>query len=222
MYVYGAGGHSKVVRDILKSNDTYIDGIFDDSQLKEISEGFKPERKIDPADYPPFSSLKQPLIICIGNNVTRALTDKRLEGGVYGQAIHPTAIIASDVKIGEGTVVMHGAIIQTGSTIGRHVIINTSATIDYDNTVGDYAHISPKAVLCDHVSIGEGTHVGSAAIVLPQIKVGKWCVVGAGAVVIRDLPDFTIAVGNPARILVEKSLVHKMQHVFNPKAAHNS
>lgn len=222
MYIYGAGGHSKVVRDILSSNDTYIDGVFDDSVLKEISEEFRPERKIDPADYPPFSSLKKPLIICIGNNVTRALTDKRLEGGAYGQAIHPGAIIAPDVKTGEGTVIMHRAVIQTGSTIGRHVIINTSAIVDYDNTIADYAHISPQAVLCDNVSIDEGTHIGAAAIVLPKVKIGKWCVVGAGAIVIRDLPDFSIAVGNPARILVEKSLVYKMQHAFNPKAAHNS
>lgn len=222
MYIYGAGGHSKVVRDILSSNDTYIDGVFDDSVLKEISEEFRPERKIDPADYPPFSSLKKPLIICIGNNVTRALTDKRLEGGAYGQAIHRSAIIAPDVKTGEGTVIMHRAVIQTGSTIGRHVIINTSAIVDYNNTVADYAHISPQAVLCDNVSIDEGTHIGAAAVVLPKVKIGKWCVVGAGAIVIRDLPDFSIAVGNPARILVEKSLVYKMQHAFNPKAAHNS
>jgi acetyltransferase-like isoleucine patch superfamily enzyme len=51
--------------------------------------------------------------------------------------------------------------------------------------------------------VGEGTHIGAGAVVLPNLKIGKWCKVGAGAVVICDIPDFTTAVGNPARILVK-------------------
>jgi acetyltransferase EpsM len=51
--------------------------------------------------------------------------------------------------------------------------------------------------------VGEGTHIGAGVVVLPNLKIGKWCTVGAGAVVICDIPDFTTAVGNPARILVK-------------------
>jgi acetyltransferase EpsM len=51
------------------------------------------------------------------------------------------------------------------------------------------------------VIIGEGTHVGINATVLPNIIIGKWCTVGAGAVVIKNVPDFAVVVGNPARIV---------------------
>jgi acetyltransferase EpsM len=61
----------------------------------------------------------------------------------------------------------------------------------------------PPLVSRGRVHVGEGTHIGAGVVVLPNLKIGKWCTVGAGAVVICDIPDFTTAVGNPARILVK-------------------
>ncbi|MEE9413688.1 MAG: hypothetical protein V3V01_00290, partial [Acidimicrobiales bacterium] len=92
-------------------------------------------------------------------------------------------------------------IVQPGAIIGAHALINTGASVDHDNTIGAFAHISPQAALCGHVEVGEGTHVGAASTVIPKVKIGRWVTIGAGSVVLSDIPDFSVAYGNPARIV---------------------
>jgi sugar O-acyltransferase (sialic acid O-acetyltransferase NeuD family) len=199
MYLYGAGGHSKVITEILNSHGTEVIGMFDDNppnarfQPMEVRDGI---RLLGEG----FPKLDAPLIISVGNNARRAeLAD--LIDATYGIAIHGTAIVSPKASVGIGTVVLHGAIIQAGAEIGAHVLVNTAASIDHDNFIGDYAHVSPHATLCGHVSVGEGTHIGAGAVVIPSIKIGRWCTIGAGTVVIKDIPDFATVVGNPGRII---------------------
>jgi acetyltransferase-like isoleucine patch superfamily enzyme len=85
--------------------------------------------------------------------------------------------------------------------VGRHVILNTASTVDHDCRIGDFVHIAPGAILCGQASVGEGTLVGAGATILPGVTVGKWCVIGAGAVVHRPIPDFSLAVGVPVRVV---------------------
>lgn len=49
--------------------------------------------------------------------------------------------------------------------------------------------------------IGEGSWIGARAIILPGVTIGKFAVIGAGAVVSKDVPDYAVAVGNPARVV---------------------
>jgi sugar O-acyltransferase (sialic acid O-acetyltransferase NeuD family) len=201
MYLYGAGGHSKVITDILNSLGVEVLGVFDDKPLEaklqtmEIDSGIRVQR----ASFP---KLDAPLIISVGDNLRRAELDLMLRDyAKYGQAVHGTTIISPKAFIGEGTVILQGAIVQSAAKVGRHVLVNTAASIDHDNEIGDYAHISPHATLCGHVKVGEGTHIGAGAVVIPSIRIGKWCTIGAGTVVIRDIPDYATAVGNPAKII---------------------
>jgi sugar O-acyltransferase (sialic acid O-acetyltransferase NeuD family) len=199
MYLYGAGGHSKVITDILNSLNIEVIGMFDDNPPDAKFKGMEIRDGIRLLGEG-FPELNAPLIISVGNNVRRAELAGLIDA-TYGTAIHGTAIISAKAKIGIGTVVLQGSIVQAGSEIGKHVLINTAASIDHDNIIGDYAHISPHATLCGHVRVGEGTHIGAGAIAIPSIQIGRWCTVGAGAVVIRDIPDFATAVGNPARVI---------------------
>lgn len=194
IWLYGASGHAKVVIEILELNYVPVMGLFDDNpSIKEL------------LGYPCFGSLPTPnevekLIVSIGDNKLRKKVSERFQKN-YGKAIHPSAQISERTQINEGTVVMGNAIINSGTVIGKHVIINTSASIDHDCQIEDYVHISPNATLCGGVTIGEGTHFGAAAVVIPNIKIGKWATIGAGAVVIRDVPDYAVVVGNPAKII---------------------
>lgn len=200
MYLYGAGGHSSVVIDILSSLGIGVIGIFDDdpsnARLKTmtVQDGI---RLLGEG----FPTLDAPLIISVGNNVRRSELAPMMPKTVFGKAIHPTAIVSHKATVGEGTVVLQGAIIQAGANVGKHVLVNTAASIDHDNVIGNYAHISPHATLCGHVEVGEGTHIGAGAIVIPSIKIGKWCTIGAGSVIIRDIPDFSTVVGNPGKVI---------------------
>jgi sugar O-acyltransferase (sialic acid O-acetyltransferase NeuD family) len=199
MYLYGAGGHSRVITDILNSLDISVIGLFDDNPPDARIRGIEVRDGIRLLGEG-FPKLDAPLIISVGNNSRRAEIASLIDA-TYGRAIHKTAIISSKATIGFGTVVLQGAIVQAGAKIGEHVLVNTAASIDHDNIIGNYAHISPHATLCGHVEVGEGTHIGAGAVVIPSIRIGRWCTIGAGAVVIRDIPDFATAVGNPARVI---------------------
>jgi len=199
MYLYGAGGHSKVITDILNSLEVQVIGMFDDNPLNAKFKGMEVRDGIRLLGEG-FPKLDAPLIISVGNNARRAALASLIDA-TYGTAIHGTAIVSDKAKIGVGTVVLQGAIVQAGAEIGAHVLVNTAASIDHDNIIGDYAHVSPHATLCGHVRVGEGTHIGAGAVVIPSIQIGRWCTVGAGTVVIRDIPDFATVVGNPARVI---------------------
>lgn len=206
MYLYGAGGHAKVIAEILDNMGKTILGLFDDNQHIEEIRGTKVQKGIRILEGNTFQALEHPVIISIGNNAERAQIAGLLADSFevkFGKAIHSTAIISPSASIAEGTMILHGSIIQAETIIGKHVLVNTAASIDHENVIGDYAHVSPHATLCGRVHVGKGTHIGAGAVILPNLKIGKWCKIGAGAVVICNIPDFSTAVGNPARILVK-------------------
>ena len=202
--VYGCGGHAQVVIDVLRARGIEVRRQYNDVPANQhpASRNVLPGIRIVGPDR--FPELDVPLVLAVGINGERAELAQVLQAR-FGTAVHPSALIAPTARIGEGTVVLHGAIVQPNATLGRHVLINTGASVDHDCVVEDYAHISPQAALSGHVTVGEGTHIGVGAVVIPKVRIGRWCKVGAGTVVIEDLPDHVTAVGNPARILPDRS-----------------
>ncbi len=193
MYLYGAGGHAKVILDILEAQGYEVAGVVDDNPALTEFMG-----------KPVLHGVKEvsPVIISIGINGTRRKVVEKLDSQtVFGTAIHPSAIVSPHATIEEGTVVMQGAIVQTGAQIGKHCIINTGASVDHDCMLENFVHISPHATLCGDVKVGEGTWIGAGAVVIQGIRIGKNCVIGAGSVVCKDVPDGVKAYGNPCRIV---------------------
>ena len=143
------------------------------------------------------------IIIAVGDCPTRLeLADRAAgEGFTFITAIHPSAVVAGDVAIGEGTVVAAGAVINPGSVIGRHCIINTRSSVDHDGRIGDGVHIAPAAALAGNVTVGRASWVGIGSCVIQKITIGEGTMIGAGAVVIRDIPSHVTAVGVPAKVL---------------------
>ena len=190
--IIGAGGHGKVVADIiLKSGDRLL-GFLDDSSSGEVC-GFPILGKI--SDYIRFQDAR--FIIAIGNPVVR---EKFADLNVnWYTAIHPDSVISSlDVVIGEGSVVMANAVINSCAKIGRHSIINTSAVVEHDNVVGNFSHISVGAKLGGTVNIGDHCLIGIGATVKNNITIYDNSVIGAGAVVIKDIKEQGTYVGVPA------------------------
>ncbi len=194
MYLYGASGHAKVIIETLEQHGEPIEGLFDDN----ASIGSLLNYMVEPFS-PPFDPTKQ-LIISIGNNLIRRNIASSVKAN-FGIAIHRSATISKRSFIGAGTVVMGGVTINADVKIGQHCIINTNSSIDHDSVLEDFVHISPNVALCGGVEVGEGTHIGAGAVVIPGKKVGKWCIIGAGSVIIKDIPDYSTAVGNPCTII---------------------
>jgi sugar O-acyltransferase (sialic acid O-acetyltransferase NeuD family) len=186
VYIFGAGGHSAVVAEVLGRLGTPVIGVFADAvpghPIHSTVHVGLPDRKT-----PPQGDSMPPFIVAIGHNRTRLEVVGRI-GGNFASIIDPSAIVSPSVTVGEGTVILHAAVIQTSCVIGRHVIINATAMIDHDNVIGDYVHVSPKAALGGQVKIGDGTHVGTGALVLAGVSIGRWCVIAPGSIVARDLP----------------------------------
>jgi sugar O-acyltransferase (sialic acid O-acetyltransferase NeuD family) len=197
IYLYGAGGHAKVVIDILESLEFEIGGIIDDNEeLSEIM-GYKVYRN----DTLNSIDKKHIFLISIGNNKTRKDIAEKLDYKYPDALIHPSAIVSKRAMIGTGSIVIQGSIIQAEAIIGKHCIINTGATVGHECKLSDYVHIAPNSTLCGNVQVGECTWIGAGSVIIPDIKIGKNCIVGAGAVVVKDVPDNTVYVGNPARFL---------------------
>jgi sugar O-acyltransferase (sialic acid O-acetyltransferase NeuD family) len=195
MYLYGAGGHAKVIIEILEKTSVKIHGLFDDNFHVKTLLGYEVIGSLSPDE-----TIEEEVIVSIGINLTRKEIVEKYKFK-FGKAIHPNALVSKRSTIGEGSVVIGGTIINSCAKIGKHAIINTGASVGHDCIIEDFVHISPQAVLCGEVTIREGTHVGAGAIIIPGVIVGKWSVIGAGAVIIRDVPDFATVVGNPGRVI---------------------
>ncbi|MCU0443487.1 MAG: acetyltransferase [Microscillaceae bacterium] len=194
MLIYGAGGHAKVVLDYLQTLKIDLAGVFDDDLSKHFFYQYA-IRAYD-ADFLP----EVPLLITVGDNFLRRQISQKIKHSL-GKLIHPSAIVSPQSRLAVGTVVFAGVIVQSEAQIGKNVILNTTALVEHDCQVADYVHIAPRATLCGAAQVGEGTLIGAGAVVLPQVKVGKWSKIGAGAIVNQDIPDYAIAVGNPAKII---------------------
>lgn len=190
--LYGAGGHCKVVIDILESLGLSVARVHDDNPKDGVFMDL-------PCSKP--SGTYESAIVTIGNCQIRKRIVDRISVGSYLTAIHPSAIISKYASIGEGSVVMQGGIVQAGAEIGAHCIINTNSSVDHDCKISDFVHVASGATVCGEVAIGECSWVGAGAVIKQCITVGKNCMIGAGAVVVHDVPDNAVVVGNPARII---------------------
>ena len=204
--IIGAGGHARVIGDIIRLQGHSVVGYLDDepSLIGQQIHGASVLGRID--TYQSYTYDK--MVLGIGSNQIRfALQTGRLKDILDDQwhkAIHPTAIIGDFTLIGVGTVIMAGVVINPGTEIHQHTIINTGAIVDHDCIISDYAHIAPGVNLAGGVKVGIGALVGVGASVIPYQSIGSWSIIGAGAVIIADLPSNVTTVGVPAKIISYK------------------
>lgn len=202
--IIGAGGHAKSVAEIIiKSNDELI-GFLDDNIELQNTEIYCGKKVIGTlSDIEKYN--ENHFVIAIGNNEIRKKISMQYHLKWY-TAIHPNAIIATNVSIGEGTVIMPGAVINPDSIIGKHCIINTSASIDHDNIIEDYVHISPGAHLAGKVTVKEQSWICIGATIKNNITINKNIIIGAGAVVIKNILEAGTYIGIPAKKMISSNL----------------
>ncbi len=198
--IIGAGGHAKVIADIIEKSGDEVVGFLDDNKENgaTVIKNYKVIGDLNNRFAMAVTKKDVEFIIAIGDNKKREEISHSPNLKFY-TAIHPSAQIGLDVRIEEGTVVMANVCINSSARIGKHCIINTGAIIEHDNIIEDFVHISPNTSLGGTVKIGESTHVGIGSIVKNNITICKNCTIGAGAVVVKNIIEEGTYVGVPAR-----------------------
>lgn len=205
VFIIGAGGHGKVVCDVLVAGGHRVVGWIDDAPARRgrMVCGYPVlgSRKQLPALLRRWGRSRPQFMVAIGDNRQRGrIFDELVRRTLRpATAVHPSAAIASSARLGRGVLVCAGAVVNPDARISDNVIINTSASVDHDNRLERDVHLSPGAHTGGHVRLGRGVHLGLGAVVLPDRSVGAYTIVGAGAVVDQDLPAGVVAVGVPAR-----------------------
>jgi acetyltransferase-like isoleucine patch superfamily enzyme len=140
-----------------------------------------------------------------------------------GTAVWKGATVREGAVLGRSCTVGRGAYIGPGVTVGDNVKIQNHALVYEPASLGDGAFVGPAAVFTNDlnprsvtpegrlktaedwhavgVTVLEGGSVGARAVCVAPVTVGRWAMVAAGAVVTRDVPDFALVAGVPARRL---------------------
>ncbi|HEY9062156.1 MAG TPA: acetyltransferase [Pseudobacteroides sp.] len=205
----GAGGHSRVIIDIIKTycSDLDIVGILDKDPLKRgcqidnisvIGSDVKLIELMEAGVGNAFISIG-----LIDNFKSRMDIYHNLKnmGFMLPTLIHGKSVVSKGVQIGCGNAVMALSVINAGSRVGNNCIINTGSIIEHEATIGDNVHIAPGAVICGRVCIGSNSFIGAGSTVIQGVTIGDNAIIGAGSVVTRDVPSFSKAVGAPARLI---------------------
>jgi sugar O-acyltransferase (sialic acid O-acetyltransferase NeuD family) len=224
LWILGGGGHAKTVIEVVRRGGCHeISGILDGNPLlrdqavlgipvlDELTKEAVARHQIRHA------------VIAIGDNRTRERIALNLsELVLWPCVIDPQAVMISDFKPGEGTIVVATSVVQPDARIGCHVILCTGCTVAHDCVVGDFAHIGPGCDLEGEVEIGEGALLGIGSTVNRGRRIGKWSIIGACAVVVDDIPDNSVAIGVPARVVrpvVPEVKMGKSRRLSTPQLA---
>ncbi len=203
--IVGGGGHAKVVVDVLRLLEIPILG-YTDPKGRDAPVSRHGVECLGDDDDAIRRHDRESVLLMIG---VGGIADTRLrqrlfetfsaEDYPFVSAVHPMSVVARDVKVGEGAIVMAGAVVNAGSRVGENAIVNSGAAVDHDCLLGDHCLIATGAALSGGVIVGDGAFIGSGAAVVPGVSVGPRAVVAAGAVVTEDVPRDGRVAGIPAR-----------------------
>jgi len=205
----GAGGHAKVLLDILLGQEQYsVIGLLDSDSRMWGNTVFGVPILGDDSELDRLIAEKTVTAFFVGVGAVKSLTHRRIlyentinKGLIPIDIVHPSAQISSYATLGNGVSIMAAAIINASSRIGVNVIINSGAIVEHDCIIGSHVHIATGVHLAGGVAIDDESMIGAGSVIRQGIKIGKRATVGAGAVVIKDVPDDCIVVGNPAKAL---------------------
>lgn len=201
--VLGAGGHAKVLIDVLRLTRRAVIGALTPDRQSWGNEilGIPVLGGDDQLER--YSAEKIELVNGIGSvgdfeQRVQIFEKFKGRGFHFSSVVHPSTVIAKEVFMGEGVQVMAGCVIQPDCKILKNSICNTSVAIDHDCQIGAHCHLSPGVTLSGGVSVGDRTHIGTKAAVIQGIKIGSNCSIAAGSVVVNDISSNTRVKGVPA------------------------
>ncbi len=203
--IIGSSGHAKVVIDIVEKEGRYnIAGLIDQGRkVGEYTLDYRILGRIEDLPQLVKSHSLGGAIVAIGENYTRSKVVNCLREICtelqFVSTIHPKATMASDVLVGDGTVIMAGVTVNPCCSIGQFCILNTNSSLDHDSVVKDFASIAPGVSTGGGCKIGSFSAIGIGAVLVHGVNIGEHTVIGAGSTVLGNISTLSVAFGTPAK-----------------------
>ncbi len=210
--VVGGSGHGKVVIDILEQTGKFqVLGILD-AKIKSGQQVLGYPVIENECELVAMIRTQQVegLLVAVGDNWSRSKISnslKTLSSAIkFPSAVHPSAQLARNVRLGPGTVVMAGCIVNSDTSIGDFCILNTHCSVDHGCKLGNYVSFAPHSCAGGNVEVDDYTAVCLGANIIHGVKIGAHTVVGAGATVLKDVPSQVVAYGTPACVVRRRAI----------------
>ena len=205
LLIFGAGNHARVISELFKDKFNIIGYMITD----KINKNNKLSKKIFLLNKSNFDKLKKNRklfsIIAVGDNEIRKKIFLKLRNlkikNKWISIISKNAILAKDVEIGEGTLVMPGCIINNGTKIKKHCIINTGSIIEHDNYFKNFSSCGPRVVTGGNVTLGEASYIGIGSVVREKIKIENNVIIGGNSFVNKNCDKNSLYYGSPIRLI---------------------
>jgi sugar O-acyltransferase (sialic acid O-acetyltransferase NeuD family) len=152
-------------------------------------------------DYVPVAG--EQLVVAIGDpEAKRRIVELlRARGARFAGLVHPTAVVASSARLGEGVVLCPFSLVSADATIGEFVAINASSSVGHDVRLGAFSTLSAHVDLTGRVEVGDCCFFGTGARVLPGVRIGERSKIGAGTVIMRHVKPQSVMYTPPAKKL---------------------
>ena len=150
-------------------------------------------------------------IVGVGDpHVRRAIVEKVAAFNPrWTNLISPTLRLHRSNRIGVGVMIGRYSDLTVGCTLGNHVMINIHAVLGHAVAVGDYSVVSPNVTINGEATLGSSCYVGANAFVR-NVRLADGATVGAGSVVVKDVPEYCVVAGVPAKVLHQGEPKHKL------------
>ena len=207
MLIIGAKGFAKELLEVIYQNGnieevTLYDDVNDD--IGDFLYGKFPILKSIEEAKNYFSKKNNEFTIGIGNPLLRFQLYNKFKdiGGKFVSTISPNADIGHFGNlINTGNNITSGVIMTNDITLGKGCLVNLNVTIGHDCLIGDFVELCPNVNVSGNCKIGDYSFIGTSATILPKVKIGKNVIIGAGALVTKDIPDNSMAIGIPAKVV---------------------
>jgi len=119
----------------------------------------------------------------------------------FATLIHPSAMVADDVQLGQGSIIYPNVVALSNVRIGQHVTILSGTVLNHDVELGDWSILGSGVMLSGAVKVGRTCYLGTSCAIREGLTIGAGSLVGMGAAVTADVAQDTVVAGVPAKFI---------------------
>lgn len=200
--IYCAGGLGREVLELAKQIGGFERIVFVDDGSKATEINGVPVLSFATfcAAYPPKRAR---FVLATGEpRILQLLFGKVIDGGYALQTlVHPNVHIPESCRMGQGVVVQANVVVSPNSVLADGVYLNINCALGHDVQIDRFSNVSMGCMIAGGTKIGAFSYIGAGALVREDRTIGSHCIIGMGSVVIGNIPDNSLAYGNPTKVI---------------------